>query len=174
MGSRAVVGFVGGLLAWSLAEYATHRWAMHAPGAGSVAGPERNPLAAEHLDHHRVPASTVPLRLDRHNVAYKGAALVLGSLLVSPAFGSGFTTGYASYTRLHDRIHHTRPRGRVARILWRNHLRHHSLSQRGLGAGFGVTSPLWDVVLATREPSQRAASEGQRGRGSVGEDSVGE
>lgn len=151
MRARSVISFGAGLVAWSAVEYAVHRWVMHpggrrAPDDGVVPA---NPVVAEHLEHHRVPTSTVALRLDAHNVAYKATAFGVSSALGTVGFGLGFTTGYVAYTGLHHRIHHGRPPGRRTRWLWRNHLRHHHSARQGRGVDYGVTSPLWDIVLGT-------------------------
>ncbi len=126
-----------------------HRWIMHGPieKAGRAIGRLIDPIVAEHLDHHRHPGSTVALRLDRHNVGYKAGAFAAATTLAGTEFGAGFTVGYAAYTRLHDRIHHQRPHGRIAKAVWNHHLEHHRLGRQGVGANFGVSSPLWDVVV---------------------------
>lgn len=140
-----------GLLAWSVAEYAVHRWIMHGSigKAGRAIGRLVHPVVAEHLDHHRRPGSTVALRLDRHNVCYKAGAFGLATALVGTAFGTGFTVGYGAYTGLHDRIHHQRPRGRLATAVWNHHLEHHRLGRQGVDVNFGVSSSLWDAVFGT-------------------------
>jgi len=143
-----------GLLAWSVAEYGTHRWLMHASRGSSS-------LADEHLDHNADPDHTVELRVDVHNVCFKGGALAIGSIVVSPGFGLGFTFGYAGYTYLHDRIHHRAPKSRLAQRVWLHHYRHHFGRPR---RNWAVTNPLLDVVFATddsettpvRVPSSRA------------------
>jgi sterol desaturase/sphingolipid hydroxylase (fatty acid hydroxylase superfamily) len=140
MAIRSILGVSAGWFAWSLAEYVSHRWVMHA-GRGT------SPLADEHMDHHGDPSATVPLAPDVHNLGYKGAALVLTSVAVAPSFGVGFTGGYAVYTYLHDRMHHRPPRSALARLLWRHHYRHHFGRP---GQNLAVTNPCWDVVFGTR------------------------
>jgi dihydroceramide fatty acyl 2-hydroxylase len=135
-----IVGLGSGFGAWTLAEYLTHRFPMHATRGSSS-------LADEHLDHHSAPLTTVKLAADAHNVAFKGGALVLGSLLVSVPFGTGFSAGYAGYTYLHDRIHHRAARSAMAQRVWQHHHLHH---QGGPATNFGVTTPVWDVVFRTR------------------------
>ncbi len=158
--SGAALRLGAGLLAWSAAEYAVHRWIMHGriEQAGRAIGRLIDPIVAEHLDHHRHPGSTVALRLDRHNVGYKAGAFAAATTLAGMAFGAGFTFGYAAYTGLHDRIHHQRPHGRIAAAVWNHHLEHHRLGRQGVGANFGVSSPLWDLVGGRLSSDVAAAS----------------
>ena len=135
-----ILHVVSGLVAWSLAEYGTHRFPMHARRGSS-------PLANEHLDHHGHPEQTVELGLDLNTIGLRGGAGLLAGVLVSPGFGVGFAAGYVGYTHLHHQIHHRQPRTAMGERLWSHHLEHH------VGAparNFGVTSPAWDLVFGTR------------------------
>lgn len=136
---RLILHVVSGLVAWSLSEYVTHRFPMHARRGSS-------PLADEHLDHHGEPEQTVSLGFNLNTVGLRGGSGLITGLLVSPAFGVGFASGYVAYTHLHHQIHHRQPRTSVGEVLWRHHLEHH------VGApakNFGVTTPVWDVVFGT-------------------------
>lgn len=149
---RSIVSVALGGLVWTLAEYGTHRMAMHAPRNSS-------PLARDHLDHHGDPDWTVALRPDLHNLGFKSGAFALSTIVVSVPFAVGFTAGYATYTYLHDRIHHRAPETALARRVWTAHYRHHfEAPQRN----FGVTSSLWDGMFRTGassdEPVQIPAS----------------
>lgn len=150
--SRTALRFVGGLLLWSAAEYAVHRWIMHgrAAGTGRAVGLLTGPVVSEHLDHHRTSGSTVRLRVDPHNVGYKSLTFVVVSSIAGLAVGAGFTVGYGAYTGLHDRIHHRRPNGSLATLVWHHHLEHHRLGRDGIGANFDVTSALWDRAAGTQ------------------------
>jgi sterol desaturase/sphingolipid hydroxylase (fatty acid hydroxylase superfamily) len=134
-----------GWSAWSLAEYALHRWAMH--------GPLRHqPLATEHRAHHRAPSATDPcLRaLTYLPAAAGGMALgsVAGRLVGRPAglaTATAFTLGYACYEQLHWRAHHRRPVGPIERRIRLRHATHHAHP----GANYGVTTRIWDRLFAT-------------------------
>ncbi len=151
--SRGALRFGAGLLLWTVAEYVVHRWVMH--GSAEQAGRSDRrwlqPVVAEHLDHHRRPGSTVPLRFDAHNIGLKSGAFAVVAAVAGPAVGAGFTVGYSAYTGVHDRIHHRRPKGPLAAAMWNHHLEHHRLGREGVGANFGVTSPLWDLAARTRD-----------------------
>lgn len=87
------------------------------------------------------------LGLDFNTIGLRGGSGVLGGLLVSPAFGLGFASGYMAYTHVHHQIHHREPRTAVGRRLWESHLRHHAGAP---SKNYGVTSPAWDLVFGTR------------------------
>lgn len=141
--------FAYGLVAWSAAEYAVHRWVMHRRGA-------TDPVAREHRQHHGHPLDARPLALDIHNVSYKAAALVATSLIARPFMGPraslqlglGFAAGYAGYTAWHHRLHHGPPTTGIGLRLRDQHLAHHHEPAINLG----VTSDLWDRAFATRVP----------------------
>lgn len=150
MGSAPIArGLATGVAAWTLAEYAVHRWVMHGPHT-------TNPVTAEHLDHHRHLERTDPLRLDRFLVwpATGGAlvAVVATGLTSTPAAlaaGAGFAASYCGYRHLHWCIHHQAPRSAWGRRLRRHHFRHHVGAPR---ANHGVTTRLWDLALGTAHP----------------------
>jgi dihydroceramide fatty acyl 2-hydroxylase len=140
--------YVGGLLIWSLLEYAAHRGSFHhepqSEGQLAVA-------YLVHGVHHAYPddsrrwmmplAVTVPLAL----VLYGLFSLALGRVAAG-VFG-GFLHGYLTYDLLHYFIHRGRMPTRVGRFLRQYHLAHHYTAP---DRHFGVSSPLWDVVFRTR------------------------
>ncbi|NNF53438.1 MAG: sterol desaturase family protein [Acidimicrobiales bacterium] len=144
-----------GLLAWSATEYGMHRWTMHDVRLRST----RNGFATEHLDHHRNPFRTTAVGFNRDFLASRLPGLVVFTALPAPLVGGvgraapvglGFFAGHVGYTRVHDSIHHRPPRKRVSRWLWRHHLQHHFSSPQ---RNFGVTTPLFDLLLGTRNPN---------------------
>jgi sterol desaturase/sphingolipid hydroxylase (fatty acid hydroxylase superfamily) len=58
--------------------------------------------------------------------------------------------GYIGYDMIHYAVHHAPMRSPLARLLKHNHMRHHYQTDT---LGYGVTSPLWDYMFATRLPS---------------------
>lgn len=138
----------GGLLAWSLVEYACHRFVFHlAPGT-----PARRRLQfLLHGIHHEHPDD--PTRLLMPPVpTVAAAAIVYGALrlALSPAwvdpFFASFLAGYLAYDYTHLYLHRGRPRSRLGRYLRRHHLSHHFANP---SARWGVTSPLWDWVFGS-------------------------
>ena len=92
------------------------------------------------------PAVSIPL-----SAAFLGMfSLVFGTPAAYPVFG-GFILGYLGYDYTHYHVHHHTPRTELGKRLREQHMRHHFQDHR---YGFGVSSPLWDVVFRTL-PRQR-------------------
>jgi len=70
---------------------------------------------------------------------------VLGLAAALP-FTAGFLAGYLFYDITHYAVHHFPIKGRVFGTLRELHMRHHFQDPE---RGFGVSSPLWDVLLGT-------------------------
>jgi sterol desaturase/sphingolipid hydroxylase (fatty acid hydroxylase superfamily) len=137
--------FALGVLGWTLAEYAMHRWLAHVARG-------RNDFSREHLRHHARRLYFTPTR--RKVAAAVPALAVVGALaalLAGPPAGLAFTAGfgamYVAYEVMHRRIHTHPPRGPYGRWMRRHHLHHHFGDP---WSNHGVTSPLWDVVFRTR------------------------
>ena len=62
-----------------------------------------------------------------------------------PVFG-GFIAGYLIYDYTHYYVHHFVPKTKLGKRLREAHMRHHFQDHR---YGYGVSSPLWDVVFRT-------------------------
>ena len=136
----AVAAILLGLLAFSFIEYCFHRWMFHT----------RIPLFAHgHRVHHEQPLGYESLPF------FLPAVIVLGltglCLLVVPAgiallFMAAVTFGYVVYGLSHFIIHHVRFRQPLL-LRWAgdHHIHHHHPDRN-----FGVTTPLWDIVLGTR------------------------
>jgi sterol desaturase/sphingolipid hydroxylase (fatty acid hydroxylase superfamily) len=137
--------FLAGLLLFSLIEYCFHRWLFH----GAEQAMQRG-----HLRHHQDPNGIgtlpffVPPLFLLALVALLSMMLALDhALLVS----GGIAGGYFVYGQCHAWIHRTRFKHPLARRWAASHHVHHHHPDRN----FGVTSPLWDMVLGTRFKSAR-------------------
>jgi dihydroceramide fatty acyl 2-hydroxylase len=136
----------GGLLAWSLAEYAIHRFVFHL--APRTPGRRRLQLLL-HGVHHEQPDDRTRLLMPPGPsivlgaVIYGGLRVALSPVWVDPFFAS-FLTGYLTYDYTHLYLHVGRPRTRLGRYLRRHHLSHHFANPN---ARWGVTSPLWDWIF---------------------------
>jgi sterol desaturase/sphingolipid hydroxylase (fatty acid hydroxylase superfamily) len=87
------------------------------------------------------PALSIPLGL-----AFFGLfALVFGTPAAYPLF-AGLLVGYLTYDYTHYYLHHHTPKTRLGKQLREQHMRHHFQDHR---YGFGVSSPMWDVVFRT-------------------------
>jgi len=146
----------GGVIAWTLLEYILHRWIFHANPGDSVAHKRR--LFMMHGYHHEFPSDR------RRLVAPPALSWPLAAIIV-PAFYflfgphnafpviAGTVVGYLAYDWVHYYTHHARPRTRMGKYLRRFHLEHHFKDQ---DTHYGLSSPLWDLILATyTRPSEQ-------------------
>ena len=132
--------FLFGLLLFSLIEYCFHRWLFHGPEQAMQRG---------HMQHHLDPngIGTLPFFLPPVLLVVL-VALFSSVLTIDHALllSGGIATGYFLYGQCHAWIHRTRFKHPLARRWAASHHVHHHHPDRN----FGVTSPLWDVVLGTR------------------------
>ena len=129
-----------GLVLFSFVEYCFHRWLFHGPVRITEEG---------HRKHHEQPLGHDALPFFVSPLLILGLAGLLASafpaafaLLLSGALAAG----YAAYGLSHVLIHNRRFRNPVARRWAAAHHIHHCHPD----ANFGVTSPLWDILLGTR------------------------
>jgi dihydroceramide fatty acyl 2-hydroxylase len=162
--------FVSGMLLWSLTEYLLHRFVFHWTN-DSAFGRRLHFLV--HGVHHDYPSDKDRL------VMPLGASLPVGIIFyliyyftVGPVLGepmyAGMALGYMAYDGTHYAVHHFKQRTRMGRFVRRHHMLHHHLDHTG---GFGVSSPLWDLVFGTMPAKRRDASHSE-GSGSQDERSA--
>jgi sterol desaturase/sphingolipid hydroxylase (fatty acid hydroxylase superfamily) len=144
----AALAVLLGLFAFSFVEYFFHRWMFHT----------RVPLFAEgHRLHHER-----PLGYDSLPFFLPGAVLLMLTGLCVLILPAGFalllmgavTFGYIIYGLSHFTIHHVRFR----QPLLRSWAAHHHVHHYHPDSNFGLTTPLWDVLLGThyvRQPRKR-------------------
>ena len=146
---------IAGMFAWTLAEYALHRWVFHWTN-GTTLGKRIHFLL--HGVHHDFPndkdrlvmplAASLPLSVFFYAVFF----VTMGGVRTAEPFFAGFTLGYLLYDGTHYAIHHFRPRSRWGKLLRRHHMVHHYADHEG---GFGVSTPLWDLVWRTMPSKKR-------------------
>jgi sterol desaturase/sphingolipid hydroxylase (fatty acid hydroxylase superfamily) len=136
----AVLTFLAGLFLFSLVEYSFHRWLFHGPEHAMERG---------HRRHHQSPVGIDSLPFFLPPVALLVIVGVLNlamptsyALLLTVAIAGG----YFAYGQCHDWIHRTRFQNGLARKWAASHHVHHFHPDHN----FGVTSPLWDILLGTR------------------------
>lgn len=137
-----------GLLAWTFAEYVLHRWVFHWTKDAPIAKRIHFLL---HGVHHDFPndkdrlvmplLASVPLAV----IFWTLFHLTMGATHGEPFF-AGFTLGYLCYDGTHYAVHHFKQTSRVGKWVKRHHMLHHHADHSG---GFGVSSPLWDLVFRT-------------------------
>ncbi len=146
--------FAAGILFWTIAEYFLHRYVFHWM-KDTPRGRRVHFLL--HGVHHDYPndkdrlvmplLTSVPLAL----LFLVLFVTVLGRVVTEPFF-AGFVVGYLFYDGTHYFVHHFVPTSRWGKLLRRHHLTHHHADHHG---GFGVSSPLWDIVFRTLPAKQR-------------------
>lgn len=139
---------VGGWLAWTITEYALHRFVFHLE-------PESTRLQqivfVIHGNHHTDPND--PLRnLMPPIVSVPIASLIWFACvaLMGPIghwFFLGFIVGYVIYDLLHYACHQFPMTGRLARILKVHHMRHHFDRE---GVNYAITGMIWDRLFWTK------------------------
>ena len=136
----ALLAIALGLFAFSFVEYFFHRWMFHT----------RIPLFEQgHRMHHEQ-----PLGYDSLPFFLPGAVLLILTGLCMLVIPTGFaylmmgsvTFGYIAYGLSHFTIHHVRFKHPLLRRWAGAHHVHHYHPD----SNFGVTTPLWDVLLGTR------------------------
>ncbi len=155
----SVVGvFVTGLVAWSLAEYVLHRYVFHWI-SGSAFGKRAHFIL--HGVHHDFPSDkdrlVMPLSISIPTavVFYSLFFLVFGGARIADPFFAGFTLGYLVYDGTHYAIHHFKIQSGIGKYIRRHHMLHHHADHSG---GFGVSTPLWDLVFDTMPSQEKAPS----------------
>ena len=157
--SVVLVGLLaGGYAMWTLFEYWLHRVVFHFEPSAGIGARLHWIIHGVHHDHPNdrlrlvmPPAVSVPL-----------AALVFALLYLAfggnyaPGLGAGFFAGYLVYDMIHYYLHHSRPHGRLGRMLRERHMRHHFQDET---RGFGISAPYWDEVFGT---SSRGEAMGAR------------
>ncbi len=139
--------FLGGMLAWTLAEYVLHRYVFHWTNGTSWG---RRIHFLLHGVHHEYPSdkdrlvmpllTSIPLAV----IFYSLFTVTMG--VAAGPFFAGFVVGYLFYDGSHYYVHHFIPTGRWGKFLRRPHMTHHHADHDG---GFGVSTPLWDLVFRT-------------------------
>ncbi|HRG97179.1 MAG TPA: sterol desaturase family protein [Polyangiaceae bacterium] len=147
---------LGGVFFWTFAEYVLHRYVFHFVRESAF---WRRFHFLIHGVHHDFPDDKDRL------VMPLGASIPMGvgffslfSLTLGAAaapFFVGFGLGYLAYDGTHFALHHFKLTGSIGKALRKHHMLHHHLDHAG---GFGVSSPLWDLVFRTMpQPRKRAA-----------------
>jgi len=147
-------GYIAGILVWTASEYLLHRFLFHYEPSQAWL---KRVWYLIHGVHHEQPQCktrlvmppilSIPLALFFYGLFRVVVGTLLGmQQLVGPAF-AGFLTGYLTYDMVHYAEHHLSMRWGFLKYLKRYHLRHHF---KNPNHGFGVSSPVWDVIFRTK------------------------
>ena len=154
--------FLGGIAVWTATEYVLHRWLFHYEPPGKLGKRMHFIFHGVHHDYPNdswrlvmPPAVSIPLAslfyfLFRNVVVHDGFF----------SFFAGFLAGYLFYDMLHYAIHHAPMKGKIWMALKTHHLKHHF---KDPDAGYGVSSPLWDVIVGSQfKNSKEQKTTGER------------
>jgi sterol desaturase/sphingolipid hydroxylase (fatty acid hydroxylase superfamily) len=143
----------GGYLFWTLFEYWLHRIVFHFEPPDGIGSRLHWIIHGVHHDHPNdplrlvmPPAVSVPLGL----IVFGALYLIFGPHY-TPGIAAGFFAGYLAYDMTHYYLHHSRPHGRLGRMLRERHMRHHFQDDT---RGFGISAPYWDEVFGTSSRGQ--------------------
>lgn len=136
------------LIVWTITEYVLHRFLFHFP-AKSRTGQYMVYLFhglhhEDPNDHTRLVFPPVPAFFI-FCLLYLFFALFVSAQFIN-AFMAFFMVGYLAYDYIHYATHHFPMAGVVGRVLKKHHLQHHFKKEH---ARYGVSSPLWDIILQT-------------------------
>jgi len=145
---------MAGIFFWTITEYLLHRFVFHYEPT-SAAGKYLHFMM--HGVHHEYPndskrlvmppSVSVPLA----TLFYFLFLLVLGLPYNLPFF-AGFLVGYMLYDEIHYATHHAPLKNGVWQKLKHHHVLHHYHDPE---KGFGVSTPIWDYVFGTVDPTEQ-------------------
>jgi sterol desaturase/sphingolipid hydroxylase (fatty acid hydroxylase superfamily) len=118
--------FCCGLMAWTLVEYVTHRFVLHAVAP------------VQHGIHHARPQDAIDKVFWQIWLAFVVLYLISGGTILA-----GALVAYAWYLFVHYSAHHN------PAILPPSLLKHHHDHHRFANRNYGVTTTLWDRVFKT-------------------------
>jgi sterol desaturase/sphingolipid hydroxylase (fatty acid hydroxylase superfamily) len=148
----AIVGLIiFGLFIWTITEYLLHRFIFHWELKSKFGAKIHFIFHGVHHDYpsdsRRLvmpPSVSIPLA----TLFYFLFKFLIGDISVLPFF-AGFLTGYLFYDITHYAIHHFNMHSKFWLFIKNHHMKHHYQDSH---KGYGVSSPVWDVVIGTNFP----------------------
>ena len=156
--TTAIVAMVfAGLIFWTLTEYLLHRFVFHYEPTSTWGKYLHFMMHGVHHDYPNdskrlvmPPSVSIPLAL----LFYGLFTLILGPAYNLPFFG-GFIMGYIFYDEIHYATHHAPMKFGLWQKMKHHHVLHH---YHDPGRGYGVSSPLWDYVFGTMDPTEEKSA----------------
>ena len=152
---------LGGLFAWTFFEYVLHRFVFHArPDHPTL----KRIVYLFHGIHHDHPNDWTRLVMPPVPalficfLAYLPMAALLG--IYSEAFLAFFLIGYLVYDYTHLYVHFAQPKWGWGKYIKQYHMVHHYAEH---DAKWGVSSPVWDMILGTSELEKKKSLESTAG-----------
>jgi sterol desaturase/sphingolipid hydroxylase (fatty acid hydroxylase superfamily) len=149
-----IVGLIFfGVFIWTITEYLLHRFVFHLE-LKSELGKKIHFIF--HGVHHDYPSDSRRLVMPP-SVSIPLAALfyflfrfLIGNISVLPFF-AGFLSGYLFYDMTHYAVHHFNMHSKFWLAIKHHHIRHH---YQDPDKGYGVSSPLWDLIFGSTFPEK--------------------
>jgi sterol desaturase/sphingolipid hydroxylase (fatty acid hydroxylase superfamily) len=141
-----VVTLLAGVGAWTLVEYAVHRWVYHRVAF----------FQTFHDAHHADPRALIG------TPSFVSVGIVLGvfftpllaaGVVAASGFASGALLGYIAYMLVHHLSHHAEPR--PGTLLYQARIRHMAHHYHCTPGNYGVTTSFWDRVFFTNLERRR-------------------
>jgi len=139
--------FFLGLLIFTFTEYMVHRHVFH-----MITNTKLKQTIQYHAHgvHHDFPKDTDRLAMPPIiSVVIVGILFLIFKYTIGDntyGFLPGFITGYSLYLIVHYVVHAYQPPKNFLKVLWIHHGIHHYKDHE---RAFGVSSPLWDMILGT-------------------------
>ncbi len=142
-----------GIFIWTFTEYFLHRFIFHFNAKSDFGKKIHFIFHGVHhdypMDSRRLvmpPSVSIPLAALFYYLFY----LIFGPGKVAPFF-VGFLTGYLFYDMTHYAVHHFNIHNKFWLALKKHHIKHHFQDPN---KGYGVSSPLWDIIIRTNFPKE--------------------
>lgn len=138
-----------GIFVWTFVEYAMHRFVFHYEPKSKI-GQKLHWIM--HGVHHDYPQDAKRLVLPPSLSLPLATAffLIFYSIIPIPAlypFFAAFLIGYLIYDIGHYAMHHFSFKSNLFKKVKLHHMKHHYVKPH---EGYGVSSPLWDIIFRTR------------------------
>lgn len=137
-----------GVFVWTITEYLLHRFIFHLELKSEFGKKIHFIFHGVHHDYpsdsRRLvmpPSVSIPLA----TLFYLLFRFLIGDVAVYPFF-AGFLSGYLFYDMTHYAVHHFNMHSKFWLALKHHHIKHH---YKDPDRGFGVSSPLWDIIFGT-------------------------
>lgn len=161
LGASAMISMaLLGILVWTLSEYFLHRYLFHFPATGPTG---KRLVFLIHGLHHDDPVDPTRLVMPPlpavffAAILYSFFRLIFGPVWVEPFFAF-FLVGYLCYDYTHFAVHHFTPRTRFGKWVKQHHMFHHYVTPN---LCWGVSTPLWDLVLGTTHDAAKSEKKRQ-------------
>lgn len=158
--SQHLVLLIIGVLTFTLAEYLIHRFPFHWKAKSQWA---KKFVYLMHGNHHEDPGDPlrgvmpIPGGVFYLTIIYFMFSTIIPAIFLD-SFYASFILGYLMYDGLHFYTHHGKPKNKILRYFRRSHLFHHVHPD----VRFGISTPLWDIILGTYHAKPKKDSKSEK------------